>query len=113
MKETKNWAYGVSIRGVGTIYYARAYFDRDGLVNPLTAAPYTGDELAAIARGAAEGAEGFVFELPEGAVLGMNGFWYDAAGAVAITSHADPLTQGADGAFVTADGATVAGPIAG
>ena len=41
MKEQKNWAYGVSINGVGTIFYGREYFAREGIVNPLTAAPYT------------------------------------------------------------------------
>ena len=42
----------------------------------------------------------------------MNGFWYDAAAAAAITGHADPLTQGADGVFLTADGKEVARPSA-
>ena len=48
MKKQKNWAYGVSINGVGTIFYGREYFAREGIVNPLTAAPYTKDEIAAI-----------------------------------------------------------------
>jgi hypothetical protein len=53
-----------------------------------------------------------MLSLPEDAVLGMNGFWYDAASAAAITSHADPLSQGTDGVFTTADGKEVALPIA-
>ena len=112
MKEQKNWAYGVSIKGVGTISYGRAYFAREGIVNPLAAAPYTKDEIAAIEKYAAEGANGYTFDLPENAVLGMNGFWYDADNAAAITSHADPLKQGANGVFSSADGVIVAAPIA-
>ena len=110
MNGQKNWAYGVSINGVGTIFYSREYFTREGIVNPLTAAPYTKDEITAIVKGADGKAEGYAFDLPEDAVLGMNGFWYDAAAAAAITGHADPLTQGADGVFVTADGKEVARP---
>ncbi len=112
MNERKNWAYGVNVPGVGTIWFGRAHFDRPGIVNPATAAPWAGDEIAAIVRGAAPGAEGYTFDLPENAVLGMNGFWYDAANATAITSHADPLAQGENGVFSTADGAEVASPIA-
>ena len=111
MKKQKNWAYGVSINGVGTIFYGREYFAREGIVNPLTAAPYTKDEIAAIQKGADGNAEGYTFILPEDAVLGMNGFWYDAANAAAVTSHADPLAQGLGGVFTTADGKEVAVPI--
>ena len=60
MKEQKNWAYGVSIQGVGTIYYGREYFVREGIVNPLTAVPYTKEEIAAIEKGAVEGTEGYI-----------------------------------------------------
>ena len=112
MKEQKNWAYGVSINGVGTVFYGREYFSREGIVNPLTAAPYTKDEITAIEKGAEGNSEGYTFDLPEDAVLGMNGFWYDAANAAAITSHADPLVQGTDGVFATADDKEVALPIA-
>ena len=111
MKEQKNWAYGVKINGIGTIFYGRDYFARDGIVNPVSANPYTKEEIKAIVENAADGAEGYTACLPENAVLGMNGFWYDAAGAAAITSHADPLTQGADGVFKTAEGKEVAAPI--
>ena len=111
-RKQKNWANGVSINGVGTIFYGKEYFDREGIVNPLTAAPYTKEEITAIEKGADGNAEGYVFDLPEDAVLGMNGFWYDAANASAITSHADPLVQGTDGVFTTAGGQEVALPIA-
>ena len=112
MKEQKNWAYGVSIKGVGTIHYGKDYFFREGIVNPVTAVPYTKEEIVRIVNGAVEGAEGYSFDLPANAVLGMNGFWYDAANAAAITSHADPLAQGENGVFSTADGAEAASPIA-
>ena len=111
MKEQKNWAYGVNINGVGTIFYGREYFAGKGIVNPLTAAPYTKAEITAIEKGADWSAEGYTFDLPEDAVLGMNGFWYDAANTAAITGHADPLSQGTDGMFTTADGKEVALPI--
>ena len=48
MKEQKNWAYGVEINGIGTIFYGRDYFARDGIVNPVSATPYTKEEIAAI-----------------------------------------------------------------
>ena len=111
MKEQKNWAYGVKINGVGTICYGRNYFQRNGIVNPLTAAAYTQDEIMGIVKGAVEGAEGYTFDLPENAELGMNGFWYDADATAAITRHADPLTQSANGVFTAADGTKVAAPI--
>ena len=106
-----NWAYGITIEGVGTIYYGREYFAKEGIINPLTAAPYTVEEIAAIVDGAMEGADGYTFELPVTAVLGMNDFWYNAAAAAAITSHADPLTMNENGAFSTAEGVEVAVPI--
>ena len=107
-----NWAYGVTIEGVGTIYYGREYFATEGIVNPLTAAPYPAEEIAVIVDGAVEGAEGYTFDLPATALLGMNGFWYNDAAAVAITSHADPLSMNENGVFSTADGVEVASPIA-
>ena len=107
-----NWAFGVTIEGVGTIYYGREYFAKEGIVNPLTAAPYTAEEIATIMDGAVQGAEGYTFDVPAAALLGMNGFWYDAANTAAITSHADPLTMNDTGVFSTADGVEVATPIA-
>ncbi len=107
-----NWAYGVTIEGIGTIWYGREYFAREGIVNPLTAAAYTADEITAIVDGAAADSDAYTFELPVSALLGMNGFWYDAANTVAITSHADPLTMNENGVFFTADGAEAAVPMA-
>lgn len=110
-KEEKNWAYGIEIEGVGTVYYGRDYFKLPDIVNPLTSEPYTEDEIKAIVDGAKEGAEGYVFDIPEEAYLGMNDFWYDKDAAVAITGHEDPLTIDDNGVFTTADGEEVAKPI--
>ena len=108
----KNWAYIVSIPNVGEISYGKAYFEKAGIVNPLTAAPYTDEEIRTVVNGAAEGAKGYVFDLPGNALLGMGGFWYDGEAAEAITRHADPLTMNEEGVFFTADGKAVASPIA-
>ena len=118
-----NWAYGampLNNGNVGTIYYTAAYYELEGIVNPTNPeyAPYTAEEIAAIVEGAVEGAEGYRFDAPEGALIGMTVadtdviFWYDAENAAAITGHADPLTMDAGtGAFVTAEGEAVASPI--
>ena len=118
-----NWAYGalsLNNGNVGTIYYTAAYYELEGIVNPTNPeyAPYTAEEIAAIKEGAVEGAEGYRFDAPANAVIGMTVadtdtiYWYDAANAAAITSHADPLTMdAATGEFVTADGEAVAKPL--
>ena len=55
--------------------------------------------------------------MPAGALLGFElsdsdvVFWYDADNAVAITSHADPLSIDENGVFTTGEGETVATPI--
>lgn len=108
----KNWAFIINIPNVGSIAYAKAYFEKTGIVNPLTANPYTQEEITAIVKGAKEECESYTFDLPENAVLGMGDFWYDADNAAAIVSHPDPLTMDANGVFTTADGKTVATPIA-
>ena len=117
------WAYGalpLNNGNVGTIYYTAAYYELEGIVNPTNPeyAPYTADEIAAIVNGAAEGAEGYRFDVPAGALIGMTVadtndiFWYEAENAAAITGHADPLTMDAEtGEFATAEGETVASPI--
>ena len=111
--EATNWAYGVEIENVGTVYYGRDYFaqkDKD-IINPLTKEAYTEDEIKAIVDGAKKGAVGYVFDIPEEAWLGMNDFWYDQDAALAIVAHEDELTIGDDGVFTTADGEEVAKPI--
>jgi len=120
-EETANWAYGAlplnsEDAGVGTIYYAAAYFEIEGITNPVTAAPYTEEEIAAIVN---QEAEGEYIEAPEGAMIGMSVFgaedsifWYDADNASAIVSHADPLAMNTEtGVFATADGEEVAAPM--
>ena len=118
-----NWAYGampLNNGNVGTIYYTAAYYGLEGIVNPTNPeyAPYIADEIAAIRDGAVEGAEGYRFDAPAGALIGMTVadtdtvYWYDAANAAAITGHADPLTMdSATGNFVTAEGEAVAKPL--
>ena len=107
----KNWAYIVTIPNVGAISYGKAYFEKASIVNPRTAAPYTDEEIKAIVNSASEGAKDYTSDLPENALLGMGGFWYDEAAAAAITSHADPLTMNEEGIFCSADGTHVAAPI--
>lgn len=121
------WAYALlplnsEDAGVGTIFYAKDYFALEGIINPVTTEPFTAEEIAAIVDGAAEGAEGYRFDLPEGAMLGMSVygaaedeqlFWYDAEAAAAIVSHADALVLNPDtGALTTAEGEEVALPMA-
>ena len=117
------WAYGalpLQNGNVGTIYYTADYYALEGIVNPVSPeyAPYTEEEIAAIVDGAVEGAEGYRFDAPFGALVGMTVadtdtiYWYDATNASAITSHADPLTMDAEtGAFTSAEGETVASPM--
>lgn len=121
--EEANWAYGalpLNNGNVGTIYYTAAYYQLEGIVNPANPeyAPYTEEEIAAIVDGAVEGAEGYRFDAPADALIGMTVadtdtvFWYDAENAAAITGHADPLTMDAEtGDFVTAEGEAVASAI--
>ena len=108
----KNWAYIVTIPDVGAISYGKAYFEKANIVNPLTAAPYTDEEIKAIVNCVSEGANDYTFDLPENALLGRGGFWYDETAAAAITGHADTLTMNEEGVFFTADGTAVASPIA-
>ena len=122
-KTVMNWAYGampLNNGNVGTIYYTAAYYELEGIVNPTNPeyAPYTAEEIAAIKGGALEGAEGYRFDAPAAALIGVGVadsdviYWYDAENAAAIVGHADPLTLDAEtGNFVTAEGTAVASPI--
>ena len=118
-----NWAYGampLNNGNVGTIYYTAAYYELENIVNPTNPeyAPYTAEEIAAIKNGAVEGAEGYRFDAPAGALIGVGVadsdviFWYDAENAAAIVGHADLLTLDVEtGNFVTTEGTAVASPI--
>ena len=120
---TTTWAYGalpLNNGNVGTIYYTAAYYRLEGIVNPANPgyAPYTGEEIAAIVDGVVEGAEGYRFDAPAEALIGMTVadtetvYWYDAENAAAITGHADPLTLDVEtGVFTTAEGQVVASAI--
>ena len=122
-ENTMNWAYGampLNNGNVGTIYYTAAYYELEGIVNPTNPeyAPYTAEEIATIKDSAVEGAEGYRFDAPADALIGVGVadsdviFWYDAENAAAIVGHADPLTLDAEtGNFVTAEGTAVASPI--
>lgn len=123
LAEEANWAYaGMPLNNgnVGTIWYAKAYYAIEGVVNPMNPeyAPYTEDELATINDGAVEGAENYRFDVPSDALIGITVadtdtiYWYDVENAAAITGHADPLMMDAEtGAFVTAEGEQVAVPM--
>ena len=118
------WAYGamaLNNGNIGTIFYTKAYYEQDRIVNPTNAnyEPYTAAEIAAIVDGAVEGAEAYRFDAPDAAFIGMTVadsdkvYWYDAANAQAIVSHPDPLTMDAQtGTFATGEGTSVAQPIA-
>ena len=72
MNKLNNWAYGFALNhegaGVGTIYYAERYFDKEGIVNPASAEAYTTEEINAIKAGAVEGATNYVSEIPKEAI---------------------------------------------
>jgi len=96
-----NWAYGFSLNhdgaGVGTIYYSSTHFKKEGIVNPASAESYTDEEIDAIVSGAVKGSDKYVFDVPEGALIGMNVlgsekiFWYDEENSGKIVASAAPL----------------------
>ncbi len=97
-----DWAYaGITLDsedlGIGSVYYASGYFDRDGIINPLTVEAYTAEGLKAIVSGAVEDAEGYVSGIPAEAVVGVSTYetgiiyWYDAENAEKILASADAL----------------------
>ena len=115
-----NWAYGYSLNhegaGVGTIYYASEYFDREGIVNPESAEAYTTDEINAI-KANAETGEGYILDIPGNVLLGMGVlgsdkiFWYDDDNASRILKSAAPLIlNGETGEMKTVEGEVVASP---
>ena len=117
------WAYGFALNhegaGVGNIYYAAEYFDKDGIVNPASAEAYTTAEIDAIKNGATEGSQNYLFDVPEGALVGMNVlgsdkiYWYDSENSAKILASAAPLIlDAASGAMKDGDGNTAATPIA-
>ena len=97
----ENWAYGFCLNhegaGVGTIYYSKKYFEREGIVNPANAVAYSVEEIDSIKNGAIEGATNYTSNVPENAIVGMNVlntdkvFWYDEENSNKILAWADPL----------------------
>ena len=125
-EEKNDWAYGAmplnsEDYGVATIYYTAEYYALDGIVNPTNPeyAPYTEEEILAIVDGAVDGAEGYIFNAPANALIGMTVYgnedviyWYNAENAAAITGHADPLCMDTEtGVFKDMEGKEVAVPI--
>ena len=115
----KNWAYGFALNhegaGVGIIYYAAKYFEQENITNPASAEAYTTDEINAIKANAEKGEAGYSYDVPEGAVVGMNVlntekvFWYDSENSAKITACANPLgLDKATGEMKDMDGNVVA-----
>lgn len=116
------WAYAAitlnsAESGIGSVYYEKDYFTTDK-INPITVQAYTQSEIDVIVNGAVQGAEGYVFDIPEAATIGVsvngtdNVYWYDATGAAAVVSHSDALIlNGTSGVLSTSAGETVATPI--
>ena len=97
----ENWAYGFNLNhegaGVGTIYYSKKYFERNGIVNPANAVAYSVEEIETIKNGAIEGSTNYTNNVPENALVGMNVlntdkvFWYDGEKSNKILASTDPL----------------------
>lgn len=116
--EAMVWAYeGLALAseeaGVDAIYYTSLYFEKEGRINPQTAEPYTGEELAAIY----EAADSYLLA-PAGSVVGMRVFgedtiyWYGEEAAEAIVASAAPLFLNAEtGVMTDAAGSETAGPM--
>ena len=114
-----NWALKFALNHEGAnvrnIYYTAAYFDLEDLTNPANGEAYTDNELEAIKANAVKGNENYVFDIKEGALIGMESFntgktfWYDAENGKKITASAAPLLlDGETGEFKTTEGAVVA-----
>lgn len=114
-----NWAYGFALNhegaGVGTIYYAAQYFEKENITNPASAEAYTTAEIDAIKDGAEKKADNYVYDVPENAIVGMNVlnsdkvYWYDEVNAGKITACANPLGLDAEtGEMKDAEGNIIA-----
>lgn len=97
-----NWAYGFALNhegaGVGTIYYAAKYFDKEGIVNPASGEAYTSAEISAIKAAA----DTYEVEPASGSLVGMKVYgsdkiyWYDEENSKKILASAAPLGLDAD-----------------
>lgn len=89
--------------GIGSVYMAESMITTSS-INPMTVAPYTEEEIAALKAG-----DSIELEADCVLALSVNGsdtmFMYDAEDAAAILSHADPLVLNAQtGEVLTMDG---------
>ena len=116
MAKLTNWAHGFALNhpgaGVGTIYYAAKYFNREGIVNPASGEAYTSAEIEAIKN------EEHSVEAPAGALVGMNVlnsdkvYWYDEENSNVILKSTAPLLLNAEtGEMRTVEGQVVATPL--
>lgn len=115
----KNWALTFMLNhesaNVKNIYYASVYFELEGLINPASAEAYTEREIAEIKKNASEDNDNYVFDVKEGALIGMQAynslktFWYDMENGRKIVSSAAPLLlDGETGELKNTDGEQVA-----
>ena len=118
----KNWALTFALNHEGAnvrnIYYTAGYFDMEGLTNPASGEAYTDEEITAIIKNAAEGNINYIFEVNEGALIGMEAFntgkvfWYDDENGKKIVSSAAPLLLvGDSGEMKTMEGTVAALPM--
>jgi len=98
--ENKNYAYlGITLNNkdynIGSVYYGAELLVK-GAVNPLTAQPYTEEELKNITDNVEFGSGKYI-EAKENAVLGFSLYdseelvWFDKENAAKILKHPDPL----------------------
>lgn len=113
----KNWMYEFKLNSeqanVASVYYTSLYFQRKGLVNPITAKPYSAEELSAIEEKSSR-----YEQAPEDAYIGMktfsgnHTFFYGKEEAEKIVSYATPLLlNGETGELTDGDGKKVASPL--
>lgn len=116
MAKLTNWAHGFALNhegaGVGTIYYAKKYFDREGIINPACGEAYTSEEIEVIKN------EEHKIEAPEFALVGMNVihsdkvYWFDEENSNKILKSTAPLLLNAEtGEMKSLEGVVVATPL--
>ena len=118
----KNWALTFALNHEGAnvrnIYYTAGYFEMDHLTNPASGEAYTDDEITEIRKNASEENKNYLFEIKEGALIGMEAFntgkvfWYDDENGKKIVSSAAPLLLvGDSGEMKTMEGTVAALPM--
>ena len=118
----KNWAFTFALNHEGAnvrnIYYTANYFEMEGLTSPASGEAYTDEEIKTIKKYASEDNKNYLFEVKEGALIGMEAFntgktfWYDDENAKKIVSSAAPLLlDGDSGEMKTMEGTVAALPM--